>query len=395
LSTHDEPKVKLSKITSFNHYLYIVLVVNILIYTIQVDYRESIVTNILMVTCWLSLGGHAFVNEITRQVIKKSIIATPEVCFVLTRLNIILTVILISTITFCTGNTAFLFLYLIPIFQGLFSTHKRFSIILLGIGMMLLFITDVTGWLKSDYLVINKSIKYSTTFTYLTVMGVLAYLGMVLSSQITRHNHKASILHNMATTDVLTGLLNRREFNRRIAEEVARAKRHKSSVTLALFDIDFFKKINDTYGHAAGDEILRELGELITVNIRSCDIAARYGGEEFALILPETSQAEAYELLERLRIMVEQQYFYLSYNPIQATVSIGIAQYDFMDSCAADLCERADKALYQAKRNGRNRVESATLSMPKLDLAKALARQASKSDQQAKKSDQIEASSNI
>ncbi|OGH97003.1 MAG: hypothetical protein A2104_09905 [Candidatus Melainabacteria bacterium GWF2_32_7] len=377
----DEPKIQLAKVTSFNRYLYAILIIHFLIYTVQINFRENITTDILIASCWIFLGIHAFVNETTRQVIKKSIIATPEVCHVLAKLNSILTVILISVATFFTGNVGLIFLYLIPVFNSLFSAYKKFSTILLGIGMVLLLAAELSGWLRSDLLVENKNIIFSMTLTYLSVIGLLSYLGIILSSQVKHHSDNANMLHNLATTDALTGLLNRREFNRRIAEEIARAKRHKSSLSLALFDIDYFKKINDTYGHNVGDVILKELGELFSVNTRSCDIAARYGGEEFALILPETTLNEAYELLERLRIMVEQQYFYLSYSPIQITISVGVAQCDFMDSCAADLCERADKALYQAKRNGRNRVEYAALGMPKLDLSRILVNQTNQTNQ--------------
>jgi len=371
----DEPKIKLSKVTSFNHYLYAVLIMHFLIYTVQLNFRESVVTNILITSCWLLVGLHAFINESTRQILKKSVIATPEVCHVLAKSNYILSVTLITVATFATGNTMLIFLYLIPVFNSMFSAYKKFSMALLGTGIGLLLTAELTGWLKSDLLIANKDIIFPTILTYTSIIGLLGYLGTILSSQVKHNSDNANMLHNLATTDALTGLLNRREFNRRISEEIARAKRHKTSICLALFDIDHFKKINDTYGHNAGDAVLKELGELISVNTRSCDIAARYGGEEFALILPETSLNEGYELLERLRDRVEKQYFHLSYSPIQATISVGVAQYDFMDSCAADFCERTDKALYQAKRNGRNRVEYATLGMPKLDLSRILVSQ--------------------
>lgn len=368
----EEPKIKLSKIILFNRYLYAVLILGLLIYTVQLNTHKNAGTYLLILACWLSLGLHAFLNEGIRQIIKKSVIATSEVCLILARFNTILTAVLISIITVCTGNPAYSFLLLIPIFHNLFSSGIKFSWGIFTVSTIIMTGLDLTGWFKNDFLIVNKNIIQFNAFINIMIIGLIGYLGIILSSQSRHHSHKASLFHNMATTDALTGLMNRREFNRRITEEIIRTKRHKSLLSLALFDIDFFKKINDTYGHPAGDDLLKELGKLISMNIRGCDIAARYGGEEFALILPETTQIEAYELLERLRIMIENHIFYVSYTQIKTTVSIGIAQYNSMDSCVADLCERTDKALYSAKNNGRNRVEIAAFGLPKLDLSKVL-----------------------
>jgi diguanylate cyclase (GGDEF)-like protein len=170
------------------------------------------------------------------------------------------------------------------------------------------------------------------------------------------HAQQVDYLQSIATTDALTGLVNRRQFDTRIASEMARAKRHKKELSLALFDIDNFKRINDYYGHPVGDRILHELGQMIAQNVRESDIAARYGGEEFALILPETRRLEAYELLERLRRLVEQHVFCLPDTPLSISVSIGLTQFEIYKHTSMEFIDEADKALYEAKHLGKNRV---------------------------------------
>jgi diguanylate cyclase (GGDEF)-like protein len=180
------------------------------------------------------------------------------------------------------------------------------------------------------------------------------------STQVTR-------LQSMATTDALTGLINRRLFNLQLQGEWSRARRHHSALCLALFDVDNFKKINDTYGHPVGDRILKELAALVAHNLRDSDIPARYGGEEFALILTETRQMEAAELMERVRVLIERHVFCLPDNPQTVTVSIGVAQFDpKAHTRPEDLVGQADAALYEAKHQGKNRVIYGVLPVPKV-----------------------------
>jgi diguanylate cyclase (GGDEF)-like protein len=183
-------------------------------------------------------------------------------------------------------------------------------------------------------------------------------MGLSLSKLLQSHHHQVESLQSLASTDALTKLVNRGQFNHRIQAEISRAKRHHSPLSLALFDIDNFKHLNDFYGHPVGDRILKELGALIAENVRESDIAARYGGEEFALVLPETAEKEATDLLERLRQMIAETVFCLPDNPITLTVSIGVAElaYRQRQANALELIERADQALYQAKAQGKNKV---------------------------------------
>jgi diguanylate cyclase (GGDEF)-like protein len=166
-------------------------------------------------------------------------------------------------------------------------------------------------------------------------------------------------LEELATTDPLTRLLNRRALSDRLAAEMDRARRYASQLTILLIDIDFFKRVNDTAGHLAGDEVLRRVAGLIQSAVRTVDVVARYGGEEFVVILPETSEAGSVVFAERLRMGIEAHEFAVVGGKIRLTVSIGIATFPATDVISADDCfAKADAAMYRAKQNGRNQVRS-------------------------------------
>ncbi|MBI5183043.1 MAG: diguanylate cyclase [Nitrospinae bacterium] len=164
-------------------------------------------------------------------------------------------------------------------------------------------------------------------------------------------------LKKLAITDGLTGLYNYRYFHKRLSEELSRAVRFNLSLSYIMIDIDYFKNINDMYGHQVGDEILQGLSIILKDSIRDIDIAARYGGEEFALILPQIDKEGAGIMAERLREKIESYFFSNCSKPINITVSIGVATYpgDGIKD-GNDLLKRADDALYKAKHMGRNRV---------------------------------------
>lgn len=197
------------------------------------------------------------------------------------------------------------------------------------------------------------------------VIAMLGHYGNIVATLIRSNSTRVSKLQSLAATDALTGLINRRQFNHQLDSEIARTKRYRNPLSLALFDIDDFKRINDLYGHITGDRILKELGHLILTNVRESDIAARYGGEEFALILPETGQIDSYELLERLRAMIEHTVFCLPDNPMTVTISVGVAQMDVNYTQGFEIIEKADAALYEAKRKGKNQVVYGALTFPK------------------------------
>jgi diguanylate cyclase (GGDEF)-like protein len=162
-------------------------------------------------------------------------------------------------------------------------------------------------------------------------------------------------LEEQATTDGLTGLVNHRTFQERFSTMLGRADRHELAVSLLLTDIDHFKKINDTYGHPTGDEVLRRVAAILKASARKIDIVARYGGEEFALVLEGTDRAGARQLAERIRQEVEQQSFPSAKGAIGATLSIGVASYPDDSRDKPEIIARADQSLYSAKHGGRNR----------------------------------------
>lgn len=163
-------------------------------------------------------------------------------------------------------------------------------------------------------------------------------------------------VRQLATIDGLTGLYNHRAFQERIETEIERARRFGSKVSLLMMDIDNFKRLNDTYGHSMGDEVLRRIGCKIVENIRNIDFAARYGGEEFTVVLPETNLEGAKITAERIREAIKDYRITHGENLISVTVSIGVSTYPDNASSRVDLIEKADAALYEAKRSGRDRV---------------------------------------
>jgi diguanylate cyclase (GGDEF)-like protein len=170
-----------------------------------------------------------------------------------------------------------------------------------------------------------------------------------------------SRLYLMATLDRMTRLYIHHYFQERLHEEMKRSERNSTPLSLIMFDIDHFKKFNDTYGHQQGDLVLKETAKIIKNSIRGIDIAARYGGEEFAVILPETKLEDAVMVAGRLRKNIMDHGFSGQSEPLHVTVSLGVAEYDAeRDPDKKSLIERADSALYRAKEAGRNKVVAHT-----------------------------------
>ena len=186
-----------------------------------------------------------------------------------------------------------------------------------------------------------------------------------LTNQASTTIQKASVYAEIlkyASFDALTNLNNRRQFEMRLSQEVATARRKKTDLSCIMIDIDYFKKVNDTYGHAVGDFVLREVAKMITHEIREYDIASRYGGEEFCILLPHTIVQDAANVAERLRHTVENTILDIKSvcefecENFNVTISMGVSQFDQSFKTNEQLYKNADKALYRAKKSGRNRV---------------------------------------
>ncbi len=178
---------------------------------------------------------------------------------------------------------------------------------------------------------------------------------ITLYTDITERKAFEKRLIDMATRDELTGLVNRREFFTLAHHEEERAKREGHVVSVMMVDADYFKKVNDTYGHATGDDVLRDLADNCRKIFRKTDIVGRYGGEEFSVVLPGAQEEMAKIIAERLRSSIESSVVKSDKGDVNYTVSIGISCATGKDVRIEELLDRADRALYTAKAQGRNR----------------------------------------
>ncbi len=193
---------------------------------------------------------------------------------------------------------------------------------------------------------------------------ILQGCSFALSQQLKIEN-----LKDAATIDALTGCYNRREFENQLKRNIASAARHKSDMSLFMFDLDYFKKINDTYGHPAGDKVLQEITLLVQKSMRSGDILARYGGEEFIAILPETDKTKAMELADRLREKIAKMTILHNKTNIKVTASFGVSELN-RSADIDKIIQDADSMLYRAKKNGRNTVMPGVIKIINSEILK-------------------------
>ena len=183
-------------------------------------------------------------------------------------------------------------------------------------------------------------------------------LGIVtgmFNDMVRRLRENQQKLEQLATTDSLTGLANRKQIMAELTTQVENFRRYSSECSVLMIDIDHFKKINDGYGHLAGDAVLGQLAHILRESLRSMDRAGRYGGEEFLVVLGKTDRPQALQTAERIRQAVEGMVFVWEETPLHLTISLGVATIGAADQIGVDLIGRADKALYAAKAAGRNR----------------------------------------
>jgi diguanylate cyclase (GGDEF)-like protein len=207
--------------------------------------------------------------------------------------------------------------------------------------------------------------RFTTMTVFALTIGRCMFLGMFSSS--VRHSlHQSGLklkeaykrIEELAELDELTGSFNRRSIMRMLDEAITRAQRTRTPCSIALIDLDWFKRINDVYGHPTGDEVLRTFAITVFANIRSIDKFGRYGGEEFLLVLPDTPNEEATRLVNRLREIIASLDWSAFSSGMQVTISAGVATLA-PDQSAETVLRRADNALYAAKAKGRNRTANA------------------------------------
>ena len=205
----------------------------------------------------------------------------------------------------------------------------------------------------------NPTPAYDLLARLLPILGLVSLVMALLTwwllrAEANRRRGYEKLLHNLATTDSLTGIFNRREFLRLAEGEVSRSRRYDNPISLIMLDVDHFKHINDRLGHATGDEVLVRLSAAVNSGLRKIDIFGRMGGEEFAILLPMTSEKPALEVAERVRKALTEMICIVDGQQIRVTASFGIASLGEKETLKS-LLVRADDALYEAKHQGRNR----------------------------------------
>ncbi len=253
------------------------------------------------------------------------------------------------------------------IHKASFMTNLLSSFILVMlIGTAILFFDSAFVSIITSFLLLSSYFAAAValyTYQHLWIDMVFPFLAAIfvmIFMYVSKYVAKArdfDYTYKLATTDGLTGLYNHRYMQEQIAKNIASSRRYKSKFSILLLDIDFFKKFNDTYGHQAGDAVLRYVADLLKKSIRSTDIAARYGGEELVVILTNTDNSEAYITADKICKKIASKLMKISdKQEVNVTVSIGVSTYPENGSDSTELIEHADKGLYFAKHNGRNQV---------------------------------------
>lgn len=222
-------------------------------------------------------------------------------------------------------------------------------------------VKNVADSFEQEYRIVSPSkevfwVDDRTTVEKNDAGNIIFYQGILLD--ITVRKQMEAELVRLSNHDALTGLYNRRVLDERLAKDIQRANRYKHSLSLFMIDIDHFKSVNDSYGHATGDLIIKGVSRIIEGSIREIDYSSRYGGEEFVVVLPETSLTDAEELAERLCSTVEEKSFEIKDGSnLSVTISIGVSGFIEESKSSEHLINQADSALYEAKDCGRNCVK--------------------------------------
>jgi diguanylate cyclase (GGDEF)-like protein len=246
----------------------------------------------------------------------------------------------------------------LPIFIIPINGHKKglvLSLIFYAIAIVLAY-NGIGEWQDGQWN-FHSFLRFSIAslvLVYVTYINELAIYknNVLLQEKENKEQKYIKKLQEMAKQDHLTGIYNRRYISELSSKEIKEAKRYEKNLSIAILDIDYFKNINDTYGHNIGDSVLKVFSKIISENIRDSDLFGRWGGEEFIIVFTNTSLDQAYEKCLKLKELIENYKFEKVH---KITCSIGVASIDASDRIY-DIIERADKALYEAKQSGRNKV---------------------------------------
>jgi diguanylate cyclase (GGDEF)-like protein len=234
---------------------------------------------------------------------------------------------------------------------AVFRATRSFHTFFIAISAAIILAAQIIGIIDVEWFVIQSLIIVSLLAGWVIWLTEKNYeSSIILQSAYAIQNNE---LRELSLRDPLTNLRNRRAFREHLEMSVDRCARYGGPLSLVLIDIDFFKKINDKYGHPVGDGVLTEIARLLESGTRKSDLAARYGGEEFVIIMTNANGKIAFDISERLRVKLETTAFTGVDEPV--TASFGIAEYNPNGEAIDKLISRADEALYSSKRNGRNR----------------------------------------
>lgn len=250
------------------------------------------------------------------------------------------------------GGTGIYWLYAYPLLVFSIMGMHVGTLVLAAILTASVFILFLPGMFGLE-LVYNSNTKmrFIGSMMFVTIMAYTMERARV--SAALAHSKVSKALEDLARTDELTGLLNRRGVSERIDNELIRSQREGQEFSIVICDVDYFKKINDRFGHDVGDQVLVQLAEKLQATVRGSDSVARWGGEEFIFLLPNTSIEQAYQLIERIRESIEQERFMYSSRRVKVSISCGLASTKF-SSGFSGLLKAADISLYEAKEEGRN-----------------------------------------
>ncbi|MCF2949637.1 GGDEF domain-containing protein [Paraglaciecola aquimarina] len=251
------------------------------------------------------------------------------------------------------NGTGPLWIYLVPpvilFFGGLYKGSRNLLLFILFISFQLFYPDPIL--LATEY---SYEFKSRLLYSFISVSLLFAVYEAARQSSYKSVIKISKQFERQAMHDVLSGLLNRRGMMQNLELEYARSKRSQLNTSLVMCDIDYFKKVNDLYGHEKGDEIIKKVGQIFTGELRKQDSIARWGGEEYLFLLPTTTSAQAEILAEKLRQKIQNTTFQSKDRQFNITVSMGIHQFSPFDSID-DAVNSADAKLYQAKSEGRNR----------------------------------------